>query len=490
MPRPRLLAVAGLLLCVPATASGAVVQAPALPGAQAISARDRVYTADQASNTVSVIDPKNLKVLGTIRLGQSRLDQILGPLDRSQVNVHGLGFSRDGRTLDVISITSNAAQLIRTSANTTRRTAYVGRAPHEGFVSPDGRTVWVAVRGQRYVSVVSVRSGREVHRIRTADGPSKVVFSPDGRLAYVNHVRASVVTVIRVRDRRVIRRIRGVAPRSSDEALSPDGRELWLGHPFDGKVSVVDARRFRVRAVLATGPRTNHANFVSKQGHEYAYVTVGGLDETLVYRRGRRPRLVRRIPNSGHGPHGIWPSPDNTRIYVALQKSDAVDVIDTASDKIVKTLRVGQDPMALVYVAGAVRHGHGRRHLTRQGLGRRVATLPVEIRGAPGSARVTVREGTGVDLLDFTARDLPPRARFTAYGLRPDGSASALRTLTADASGGIDQALAFTDFFGLYDRVVMVEKGTTPPAARLAVAWTQVVRRWLCELGAGRSLGR
>jgi YVTN family beta-propeller protein len=128
---------------------------------------------------------------------------------------------------------------------------------------------------------------------------------------------------------------------------------------------------------------------------------------------------VRRIANSGHAPDGIWPSPDNTRIYVALQKSDAVDVIDTAGDRIVNTLPVGQDPMALVYVAGAVRHGHGRRHLTRQGLGRRVATLPVEVRGTAGSARVTVRDGTGVDLLDFTARDLPPRARFTAYGSGP-----------------------------------------------------------------------
>jgi YVTN family beta-propeller protein len=272
-----------------------------------------------------------------------------------------------------------------------------------------GRTLWVAVHGQRRVSVVSVRSGREVHRIRTADGPSKVVFSPDGRLAYVNHVRAGVVTVVRVRDRRVIRQIRGVAPRSSDEALSPDGRELWLGHPFDGKTSVVDARRFRIIEVLDTGPRTNHANLISKRGREYAYMTVGGLDVTLVYRRGRRPRLVRRIVNSGHGPHGIWPSPDNTRIYVALQKSDAVDVIDTASDRIVKTRRVGQDPMALVYVAGAVRHGRGRRHLTRQGLGRRVETLPVEVRGASGSAIVTVREGTGVNLLDFAARDLPAR---------------------------------------------------------------------------------
>jgi YVTN family beta-propeller protein len=58
------------------------VQAPALPGAQPISDNDRVYTADQDSNTVSVISPKTNTVLGTIALGNVRLDtnaDVLGP---------------------------------------------------------------------------------------------------------------------------------------------------------------------------------------------------------------------------------------------------------------------------------------------------------------------------------------------------------------------------------------------------------------------------
>src|SRR5437868_9633668 len=35
----------------------------------AVSSHDRVYTADQTSNTVSVIDPSENKLLGVIRLG-------------------------------------------------------------------------------------------------------------------------------------------------------------------------------------------------------------------------------------------------------------------------------------------------------------------------------------------------------------------------------------------------------------------------------------
>jgi YVTN family beta-propeller protein len=443
------------------------LQSPAVRGAQPISSRDRVYTADMSSNTVSVIDPKTNEVLGTIPLGQDRLGQILGPVDTSQVGVHGLGFSRDGRLLDVISVDSNAAQLIRTQSNRVATTSYLGRSPHEGFVSPDGKTLWVAVRGQRYVSVLSTRTGREIQRITTGDGPSKVVFSPDGRLAYVNHLRAREVEVIQVRDRRIIKRISGTAPQSSDEAISPDGRELWLGHPFTGQITVIDALRMRVLTILNTGPRTNHIQFITKHdGRAFAYVTVGGLNETLVLRRdGAHPQQVKRIQDHGFGPHGIWPSPDNTRIYVALQNSDAVDVIDTATDTVLKTVHVGQDPMALVYVANAVPRGDGRRGLSRQGLDRQVENIAVDIHGTSGTATLTIRELDDVDQLVFNARGLPANGTFTVDGVRSDGSTAALFSVKASANGSVDQALDYTDFFGVYDHAFLTP---TPPGTRTA----------------------
>ena len=54
-----------------------------------ISSRDRVYTADQTSNTVSVIDPSTNRLLGVIKLGDP-VPGALSPLYKGQLLVHGV----------------------------------------------------------------------------------------------------------------------------------------------------------------------------------------------------------------------------------------------------------------------------------------------------------------------------------------------------------------------------------------------------------------
>src|SRR6476660_5530422 len=63
-----------------------------------ISHRDRVYSAEQFSNTVSVTDPVDNKLLGAIHL-VNPLPASFSPLYTGQLLVHGMGFSPDHRTM-------------------------------------------------------------------------------------------------------------------------------------------------------------------------------------------------------------------------------------------------------------------------------------------------------------------------------------------------------------------------------------------------------
>ena len=99
-----LLAGAVLAGAVPAWAGQApgAASAPDVP----VSHRDRVYAAEQFSNTVSVTDPMDNKLLGVIRLGDPQPTNF-SPLYKGEVLVHGMGYSPDHRTLAVVSIGSN-----------------------------------------------------------------------------------------------------------------------------------------------------------------------------------------------------------------------------------------------------------------------------------------------------------------------------------------------------------------------------------------------
>src|SRR3954470_17271644 len=193
------------------------------------SERDRVYTADQNSNTVSVIDPANNALLGQIRLGNPRPD-ILRPLYRGEVNVHGLGFSPDHKTLVAVSTVTNSVTFIDTATNKVKGIAYIGRNPHDAFFTPDGKQVWATVRGEDYLSVIDPVTFRETGRISTTSGPGMVIFSKDGTRAFVCNSFNPVVEVIDVAKREVIKKIPVVSPFSPFIQVTPDGNEAWLTH--------------------------------------------------------------------------------------------------------------------------------------------------------------------------------------------------------------------------------------------------------------------
>src|SRR3989441_9486354 len=149
-----------------------------------VSHRDRVYAAEQFSNTVSVTDPADNRLVGVIRLGDPAPGNF-SPLYRGQVLVHGLGFSPDHRAMVVVSIGSNSVAFIETATNTVKHITYVGRSPHEAFFTPDGSEVWVTVRGENYVAVLDAHTYEEKTRIVVPGGPGMQIFYPDGQYGYV-----------------------------------------------------------------------------------------------------------------------------------------------------------------------------------------------------------------------------------------------------------------------------------------------------------------
>jgi YVTN family beta-propeller protein len=346
-----------LLVAATALAGGQHASAGQVPGAASdpdipISHRDRVYSAEQFSNTVSVTDPVDNKLLGVIRLGDP-LPASFSPLYKGQLLVHGMGFSPDHRTIAVVAIGSNAVNFIDTATNSVKHITYVGRSPHEAFFTADGKEVWVTVRGENYVAVLDGMTYEEKTRIVVPNGPGMTIFSPDGKYGYVCSSFTPETDIITVIDHRIVGKVRQASPFCPNIAATPDSSQVWFTLKDTGKVQVFDGQApFSLLKTLDTGPITNHVNFVRNANGMFAYVTVGGLNEIQVYRTDDFSKVA-TIP-VGKLPHGIWPSGDGTRVYVGLENEDRIAAIDTLTNKVIATSPIGQAAQAVVYVPDAI----------------------------------------------------------------------------------------------------------------------------------------
>lgn len=396
---------------------------------------DRVYTADQNSNTVSVIDPATNKLMGSIHLGDD-VPTALSPLYRGELLVHGLGFSPDHKTIDVVSIGSNSVTLIDTETNKIKGKVYVGRSPHEAFFRPNGTEIWATIRGENYISVIDPSQMKEVRRIETANGPGMVLFRPDGRYAFVPSSFTPECDVIDTATYQVVARIPQSSPFSPNLAVDQD--EVWFTLKDTGRVQILSAKPpFAAIATLETGPITNHVTFVHNANGSFAYVTVGGKNQVLVYRReeGVAPALVATI-TTGDLPHGIWGSGDGNRVYVGLENGDAVQAIDTLHNQVIATIPVGQLPQALVYVSGATSSDAGTVNL--RPLGESARSLHLELvppsNSSPARASVSVNSLGPIDNLQIAATGLEPGEAYQLV-LLGDGPDQILLQFAAGVGG-------------------------------------------------------
>src|ERR1700745_1243301 len=286
--------------CAWAGQAPAAASAPDIP----LSHHDRVYAAEQFSNTVSVTDPADNKLLGVIRLGDPQPGNF-SPLYKGQVLVHGMGFSPDHKTLAVVSIGTNSVTFVDTATNAVKHVTYVGRAPHEAFFTPDGSEVWVTVRGEDYVAVLDGVSYAEKTRIKVPNGPGMQIFSPDGKYGYVCSSFNPETDVVSVADHQIVGRVQQASPFCPNIAATPDGKQVWFTLTDTGKPQVFNAGPpFDVLKTLDTGPITNHVNIVHNANGTFAYVTIGGLNLVKVFRTSDFSQVA-TIP-VGALPHGIW----------------------------------------------------------------------------------------------------------------------------------------------------------------------------------------
>lgn len=357
--------------------------------------RDRVILCNEDSNTLSVIDPNTNTVATTINLTSFDEDprppfrlatggvtpthaaMVTKPLYHGAINIHGAAPSPDNKllactgrgtsnvylidleTMKVIGNTPNPQAGDHTNAERLTSGVLVGREPHEPTFSPNGKEIWVAVRGEDRIAILDTAAAIKESRgaasgalrlyVNCLNGPAQAWFSADGRLAYVISQKASQLEVMETnfdRDgfsrpkRRALLDIKTQDPFGFTpfQKTTPDGQELWLSHKLADSLSawsVVPEPRLLDTIPFGKVARPNHVELVENGKGKVVYASLARVDDggpgdvassqiAIIDRSGASGsrKIVGTFFTHGREAHGLGTNPENTLLYVAHEQDE------------------------------------------------------------------------------------------------------------------------------------------------------------------------
>lgn len=187
-----------------------------------------LYVTTELDKTISIIDPKSLKIVGTIPTGQPESHMLTITADGKRGYTANVGPGtvsvldmEKRKTLEIIPISaqvqriavSNDGKFVFTSDQIKPQMAVIDTAtnkvktwiPLPGFgygsaATPDGRWLVVAVPTAKKVAVVDLATMKVAHEIDVPAAPQESLVRPDGQMAYVSCDASKKIVAIRTSD--------------------------------------------------------------------------------------------------------------------------------------------------------------------------------------------------------------------------------------------------------------------------------------------------
>jgi len=290
----------------------------------------KVYVSSDGASTVSVIDTTTDRVVASIDVG---------------ANPHGLAVSGDGSRVLVLGWGSNRALIIDTMTDRVSGEVSVAQ-PHNGTLSRDGRTGWVASQQQGATALVrlDLTTWKEVARVPVDNTPRGLELSPDGRRVFFTLAGINAIEVLDTATNQIVAQTPvGASPHYAP--FTPDGRWALAVVQGPGELVILDATSNTVAATVAVGKT----------------------------------------------PHWATLSSDGRSVYVTNEGSNDISVVDLASRTVTATIPVGNAPrkIAVQRISGAGA----------------TAPAPTPVAGAPSGKGKSIMLG-GVTYSDHGTKDV------------------------------------------------------------------------------------
>lgn len=300
---------------------------------------DSLLVLNKFESTLAIVDPATLQVTARIPVGVGPHEVAVTPDGKTAV-VCNYGAQTPGNSLSVIDLA-------------TRKETQ--RVDLGGFLRPHGIQ---EVKGKFFFTS---ELSRTVARFDPAAGKldwvmghgqsagHMLVVTPDAKQLYTANIASNTATAIALGvapSPHAITHI-PVGPKPEAIDISPDGKEVWVGHNDDGGISIIDSATNKVVHTFRVGQMPIRIKFTPDGAR--ALVSDPKAGEFLVV-DARARSVLKRVPLDG-APVGILVQPDGRRAYVARMQAGTVAVFDLEKLEFVADFKPGEGPDGLAWAA-------------------------------------------------------------------------------------------------------------------------------------------
>jgi len=197
-----------------------------------------LYISTELDKSISIVDPKTLKVIGSVPTGQAES--------------HMFVISHDGRRAYTANVAPGTVSVLDVSGRKTLRVISVASSVQRISISVDDKRVFTSDNEKPRLAVISTSSNAVEHWVELAATGYGTAPTPDGKWLVVALPDVNKVAVVDLDTLRVTRTI-GVPASPQEVLIRPDGEIAYVSCAASGKVAAIRTSDWKVDALIDAG---------------------------------------------------------------------------------------------------------------------------------------------------------------------------------------------------------------------------------------------
>lgn len=197
-----------------------------------------LYVTTELDKTVTAIDPRTLKIVGTIPTGQEQS--------------HMLAISSDGKRGYTANVGPGTVSVLDLKARKTLAIIPISKTTQRISISRDDSMVFTSDQTEPRLAVIDTATNKVKTWVTLPGKGYGTASTRDGRWLLVAIPSTNEVAVVDLKSLKVARTI--AVPKAPQEVLvRPDGKVAYVSSMVEGRVGVIDLVGWKVQDVIVAG---------------------------------------------------------------------------------------------------------------------------------------------------------------------------------------------------------------------------------------------